>query len=111
MYSPCITDDQVKLQGDFQFIMGVLSVIGHDPTTLTDCSEVLPVPPVVALNAHFPAGVTISDVQQAVSIRSFPQLSRTWLTYILTVQLYSLPGPPYQPRPGYRCPSCVSTRT
>ena len=60
-------DDQVKLQGDFQFVMGVLAVIGHDPSTMIDCSEVLPVPPTVALNPHFPAGLGMSDVEQAVS--------------------------------------------
>ena len=45
-----------------------LSLLGQDESQLIDCGEVIPVPPPPASNAHFPAGLTQDDVQQAVSV-------------------------------------------
>ena len=45
--------------------------LGTDPTTLTDCSDVLPAPPDLKTEAHFPAGKTLADVQAAVRLASF----------------------------------------
>ena len=64
----------MKLQGDFQFIMGVLAVIGHDPNTMIDCSEVIQTPPPPASNAHLPAGLTAEDVEGACAATPFPTL-------------------------------------
>lgn len=50
--------------------MGVLAVLGHDPSTLTDCSEVLPIAQTAPLKPHFPAGITLSDVEQMVRTAS-----------------------------------------
>ncbi|PSR78715.1 hypothetical protein PHLCEN_2v7304 [Hermanssonia centrifuga] len=60
--------DQAKLQNRFQFIFEAMGQLGTDPTTLIDCSEVLPVPPALPATAvpHFPAGKTIRDVEAAV---------------------------------------------
>lgn len=63
----CI-DNQEKLQSDFQFIFANLSTLGHDMTTMIDCSEVLPVPAAFNGQAMFPAGKTMDDVEQAVSV-------------------------------------------
>ena len=61
------TADQAKLQNRFQFIFEAMGQLGTDPTTLIDCSEVLPTPPALTTTPHFPAGKTIEDVEQAVS--------------------------------------------
>lgn len=61
-----IAADQDKLQNRFQFIFEAMGQLGHDPNDLVDCSDVLPVPPALKTTAHFPAGKTNKDVEQAV---------------------------------------------
>lgn len=47
--------------------MAKLAVLGHDPRTLVDCSEVIPVPSLAkAQVAMLPAGKSQADVQPAV---------------------------------------------
>ena len=62
------TADQAKLQNRFQFIFEAMGQLGFDPTTLTDCSDVLDTPPDLVVDPHFPAGKTLTDVEQAVRI-------------------------------------------
>ena len=51
----------------FEAAMAKLAVIGHNPRTLVDCSEVIPVPAIAkAQTAILPAGKTRADVQAAV---------------------------------------------
>ena len=64
------TADQDKLQNRFQFIFEAMGQLGHDPATLTDCSDVLPIPAPLPNTPHFPAGKTNADVEQAVSPHS-----------------------------------------
>lgn len=46
--------------------MAKLAVTGHDPKTLIDCSEAVPVPkPAVGKPATFPAGTNKGMVQQS----------------------------------------------
>ena len=52
----------------FKAAMVKLATVGHDPSTLIDCSEVIPVPPPFTGPAMFPAGLTNADVEQAVSL-------------------------------------------
>ena len=67
-----ITADQAKLQNRFQFIFQAMGELGTNVTSLTDCSDVLDIPAPLTTTPHFPAGVTINDVQQAVgAIASF----------------------------------------
>lgn len=63
-----ISADQAKLQNRFQFIFEAMGQLGTDPTTLIDCSEVLPVPPALPASSipHFPAGKSNKDIEQAV---------------------------------------------
>lgn len=82
--------------------------LGVDPTTLTDCSDVLPVPPALKTNAHFPAGKTLDDVEQAVR-KIFPISNGTELN-VPAVRRDSLPQPLDRPWPADRCPSGVSLR-
>ncbi|KAF7797210.1 hypothetical protein EIP86_008402 [Pleurotus ostreatoroseus] len=48
--------------------------LGSDPTTLIDCSDVLPTPPELTTTPHFPAGKHIGDVQAACAETPFPTL-------------------------------------
>nr|AAW66483.1 lignin peroxidase precursor [Phlebia radiata] len=66
--------DQAKLQNRFQFIFQAMGELGTDPTTLIDCSDVLPTPPDLTTVPHFPAGVSINDVQAACAETPFPTL-------------------------------------
>ncbi|KAF7797208.1 hypothetical protein EIP86_008400 [Pleurotus ostreatoroseus] len=66
--------DQAKLQNRFQFIFEAMGQLGTDPTTLIDCSDVLPVPPPLPNAPHFPAGITMNDVEQACAETPFPTL-------------------------------------
>ena len=52
----------------FKAAMAKLAVIGHDPSTMIDCSEVIPVPNPFTGQAMFPAGITNADIEQAVSV-------------------------------------------
>ena len=65
------TADQAKLQNRFQFIFEAMGQLGTDPTTLTDCSDVLQPPPDLKGEPHFPAGQTMTDVEQAVRLAQF----------------------------------------
>ncbi|PSR92239.1 hypothetical protein PHLCEN_2v4769 [Hermanssonia centrifuga] len=68
--------DQAKLQNRFQFIFEAMGQLGTDPTTLIDCSEVLPVPPALPASSipHFPAGKSNKDIEQACAETPFPTL-------------------------------------
>ena len=68
-------DNQELLQESFQSAFEIMGQLGIDRTTLTECTEVLPIPPFIAATPHFPAGKTIEDVEQAVSAR-IPTTSR-----------------------------------
>ncbi|KAI0702845.1 manganese peroxidase isozyme precursor [Cytidiella melzeri] len=59
----------------FESAMAKLSVIGHNPNTLIDCSEVIPVPPLAKSQvAVLPAGKSQADVQAACAATPFPRL-------------------------------------
>ena len=49
--------------------MAKLAVLGQDVSKMVDCSELIPVPPQLKITAaHFPAGQSNADVEQAVSL-------------------------------------------
>ena len=52
----------------FTQAMMKLATVAQDPSKLIDCSEVIPVPKTLNVQATFPAGKTIADVEQAVSV-------------------------------------------
>ena len=79
--------------------MGVLAVIGHDPTTMIDCTEVIPVPAVIPLNPHFPAGLGMKDIEQAVRLPSRPS-DCLQSTHLLFFQCASTPFPSLKTDPG-----------
>ncbi|KAH9931729.1 manganese peroxidase precursor [Epithele typhae] len=67
-------NNQAKLQSAFKAAFRKMTVIGHNERDLIDCSEVIQTPPAAKSNAHFPAGLTHADVQQACATVAFPTL-------------------------------------
>ncbi len=62
------TDDLPLMQSEFKSAMIKLSTLGQDLTQMVDCSEVIPEPLAASVHgAHLPAGLTMADIQQAVS--------------------------------------------
>ena len=63
-----ITGNQNKIQTAFKAAFQKLAVLGQDTSQMVDCSELIPVPPQLKITAaHFPAGLSNADVEQAVS--------------------------------------------
>lgn len=113
-FSPCAstTDNQSKLNDDFQFIFDAINTLGQDPNALIDCSEVIPAPKPANFGAtRFPPGKTNADIEQAVSVECvvderlfdspYPPPGRI-------VRLYTLPQACYGSRPSYLCRAHVS---
>ncbi|OBZ74439.1 Manganese peroxidase 3 [Grifola frondosa] len=67
-------NNQAKLQSAFKAAMAKLSVLGNDMSQMVDCSDVIPVPPPPMSNAHFPAGLSNADIEQACASTPFPTL-------------------------------------
>ncbi|RDX41987.1 heme peroxidase [Lentinus brumalis] len=59
----------------FTKAMAKMAVLGNDPRTLYDCSEVIPVPkPAASKVAHLPAGKTLKDIEHACKATPFPTI-------------------------------------
>ena len=69
-----LADNQDKLQSAFKAAFRRMTVLGNDESTLVDCSELVPTPPPPASNAHFPAGLSNADIEQACADTPFPTL-------------------------------------
>ncbi|KAH9945354.1 manganese peroxidase isozyme precursor [Epithele typhae] len=70
-----ITDHSLMVT-KFEKVMAKLATLGQNPRTLTDCSEVIPVPAAVKLPAAtLPAGKSLADVEAACAATPFPALS------------------------------------
>ena len=53
----------------FEAVMAKLAVLGQDPSTLVDCSDIIPVPANTALPPPtLPAGKSLADVEVAVRV-------------------------------------------
>ncbi|KAL4266992.1 Versatile peroxidase VPL1 [Pleurotus pulmonarius] len=68
-------NNQSKLQSAFKAAMLKLSLVAQDKSKLVDCSDVIPVPPTLNAAAHFPAGLTKNDIEQACAATPFPALT------------------------------------
>ncbi|KAI0344867.1 short manganese peroxidase [Trametopsis cervina] len=67
--------NQAKLQSAFKAAFKKLAVLGHNPANMVDCSEVIPIPPTTKVQAaHFPAGFSNADIEQACATTPFPTL-------------------------------------
>ncbi|KAH9858674.1 fungal ligninase [Lenzites betulinus] len=58
----------------FQFVFHDLSILGQNIDDLVDCTEVVPVPKPLREATHFPAGMSIRDIDQACAETPFPSL-------------------------------------
>ncbi|THH12864.1 hypothetical protein EW146_g7288 [Bondarzewia mesenterica] len=65
---------QMHMATAFKAAMAKLAIVGHDRDELVDCSEVIPTPRPLTRKAHFPAGFSRADVQQACDSAPFPTL-------------------------------------
>ncbi|KAJ7577385.1 manganase peroxidase [Mycena floridula] len=70
-------NNQAKIQSAFKAAMRKMSILGHNEKDLIDCSEIIPKPAALPASdaAHFPAGLTIKDVEQACYSKPFPTLT------------------------------------
>ena len=67
--------DHASMVTKFEKVMVKLATLGHNPRTLTDCSEVIPVPKAVRLPPPtLPAGKTLRDVEAAVRLLALPPM-------------------------------------
>ncbi|KAK7043339.1 peroxidase [Favolaschia claudopus] len=66
--------DLPAVQSAFAKAFNVMSIIGHNPSDLIDCSDVIPGAPPLPVNAaaHLPAGQTQNDIEQACAVSAFP---------------------------------------
>ncbi|KAK0457279.1 manganese peroxidase 1 precursor [Desarmillaria tabescens] len=69
-------NNQAKMQTDFKAAMLKLSTLGQDVSKMVDCTEVIPIPLAAAAKAaHLPAGLDMSDIEQACATAPFPTLT------------------------------------
>lgn len=92
--------DHDKLTNRFQFVLETLANLGQDTSKMIDCSEVIPIPKNLTpaqLAPMFPAGKTIKDVEQAVSV-----MQLLWSSQCLqrSSQCADTPFPTLKTRPG-----------
>ncbi|KAH8101870.1 manganese peroxidase isozyme precursor [Cristinia sonorae] len=67
-------NNQAKLQSAFKAAMAKLAVLGQNTRRMVDCSDVIPLPKAANSKAHFPAGQTRNNVEQACRATAFPTL-------------------------------------
>ncbi|KAA1472888.1 manganese peroxidase 2 [Dentipellis sp. KUC8613] len=67
-------NQQSKMQSAFKSAMAKLAVVGHNTADMVDCSEVIPAGKPVTSTAHFPAGLSNADIEQACASTPFPTL-------------------------------------
>ncbi|KAI0318309.1 manganese peroxidase 2 [Amylostereum chailletii] len=67
-------NQQTNMVAQFKSAMSKLAVLGQDVSSMVDCSEVIPIPPPVTGSAHFPAGLSNADIEQACGSAPFPTL-------------------------------------
>ncbi|KAI0312758.1 manganese peroxidase 2 [Amylostereum chailletii] len=67
-------NQQDHMTSTFKAAMAKLAVLGQDTSKMVDCSDVIPVPPALVGSAHFPAGLSASDLDIACTATPFPTL-------------------------------------
>ncbi|PIL34186.1 hypothetical protein GSI_03897 [Ganoderma sinense ZZ0214-1] len=68
--------DQTSMVSKFTAAMAKMAVLGQDPKTLIDCSEVIPTPAVAtSQTAHLPAGKNLTDIEASCNTTPFPTIS------------------------------------
>nr|ADK26471.3 manganese peroxidase 1 [Hericium erinaceus]AFN26984.1 manganese peroxidase 1 [Hericium erinaceus] len=67
-------NEQTKMMTEFQSAMSKLAILGHNRDDMIDCSDLIPETKPVTGTAHFPAGLSNADVEQACATTPFPAL-------------------------------------
>lgn len=72
------------MQSAFKAAMLKLSLLGQNQAKMVDCSEVIPTPASLKTTPHLPAGMKMSNIEQAVRPASSPKPCgiRTWSNLI-----------------------------
>ena len=69
-------NEQEFMAASFKAAMSKLAILGHNRASLTDCSEVVPVPkPAVKKPASFPASTSPKDLELTCTALKFPTLT------------------------------------
>ncbi|KAI0783499.1 Mn peroxidase MNP3 [Abortiporus biennis] len=68
-------NNQAKIQSAFKAAFAKMTILGHSPDSLIDCSDVVPVPKPNTKAATFPAGLSNADIEQACATTPFPTLA------------------------------------
>ena len=63
-----MVNDQQLMMSNFKSAMAKLAVVGHNPSALIDCSDVIPVPVSAKFTATFPPSKSMADVNSAVRV-------------------------------------------
>jgi cytochrome c peroxidase len=63
---PDLPANHALMISKFEAAMAKLAVVGHNPRSLTDCSDVIPSPKALTTGPTLPAGKTLADVEAAV---------------------------------------------
>ena len=85
------------MTSEFKKAMAKLAVLGQDISQMVDCSELIPEPKPLTVSARFPAGFTISNVEQAVKDRPISTIIKALIPY---EQCASTPFPTLTTDPG-----------
>ncbi|KAJ6492305.1 manganese peroxidase 1 precursor [Mycena sanguinolenta] len=70
-------NNQAHMASSFQKAFAKMQVLGQDVSKMVDCSDVIPVPPVLsarAAQAFLPPGTSMKDIEQACAETRFPTL-------------------------------------
>jgi len=67
-------NNEAHMVSTFQAAMEKLALLGQIPEVMTDCSDVIPIPPPFTGHATLPAGLTHNDIEQACASTPFPTL-------------------------------------
>ncbi|KAH9894790.1 hypothetical protein C8Q73DRAFT_471167 [Cubamyces lactineus] len=69
------TADRANMLQKFEQTVLKLSLLGFDQSTLTDCSDVIPVATGTVADPFLPAGMTMDDIEASCDSTPFPSLS------------------------------------
>ncbi|PPQ86010.1 hypothetical protein CVT26_012539 [Gymnopilus dilepis] len=69
-----LASNQTAMQAQFAAAWFKLSLSGHNATSLTDCSDVIPTPLGITTPPHFPPSLSNDNVDQACATAAFPTL-------------------------------------
>ena len=67
--------DRGNMLQKFELTVLQLSLLGFDQSTLTDCSDVIPIATGTVADPFLPAGMSMDDIEASCIISPFPSLS------------------------------------